>query len=505
MHNSNGNGKKYAVWYGERHSRIHYALERGATLNVIYAEVAEFALLSSILLEKGRRFLEAYHIVKADDFYSYVNMLIYGVMEILHEKGIDIDQYTVATELNNIGKLENVTQAYLDRLLSMEYGLATEGYAQQIKDASLRRTLLVQADDSKADALNPELDFTEISERVLRRAQMAIKKSHRYNDESTLAGLLPSYADNVKTRNQNPELSPYIPTGLTHLDGLIGGFCKQKLYVFAGATKMGKSSLLRRFAYSILKAKKRVLFLSLEMSVESIINQMVSMVSALLAREEYKAKKRIPSEAIEYGKMQDYQLQYFEEIVFQLLDMETSNQFIIEEFVSPTLAMLNNRVIQADLEGGIDALIIDYLAGGKIEPSGNQRSTDISHLKEMVGWADSVAKTLNIPVITATQLNKDGDRKGSAKGGNNRPNRTDIEGSGVFAQTAQVVGLLYREHVYKPQTSNPLFGELIIDSNRTGKTGIVNLHWDGETTCFSDWRTTDSKPQIKQTREEIEL
>ena len=490
MQNSN-NGKKYKVLYGERHPLIGRMVQNGANINALYAETAEFAILTSILIEGGQVFLKASSIIRADDFYSYRNFLIFGVMEILADKGQTIDFLTVKTELETRNLLSDVGIDYLDRIKNMEYGLAHETYAEQIRDISQRRSLIVNAENQKMDAFNLELSFDEIASRTLAGVNGLMHKFHRYNDQSTLAGLLPYYAQNVRERNQNPALSPYIPTGLTHLDDCIGGLQKGALYVWGGATKMGKSSLLRRIAYNLLRQDKRVLFISLEMSVEPIITQMVSMVSAILAREKSNASIRIEGKAIQQGKMSDYQLPYFDKIIEHLVGLQTSRQFMIEEFRAPTIAQLNTRITQLMLECPIDCLIVDYLGGGLITPSRpNGKSTDIDHMNEAVHWLDDIGKTNHFPTMTAVQLNRQADTRGNAKGQNPKPNRGDVLGSSVYAQTAEVLGFVYRDHVYNPKTANPAYAELIIDANRSGQTDTIPLHWDEKTTTFSDWHTT---------------
>jgi replicative DNA helicase len=129
-------------------------------------------------------------------------------------------------------------------------------------------------------------------------------------------------------------------------------------------------------------------------------------------------------------------------------------------------------------ERGLDMLIVDYLQlmrGRERYESRQQEISDISRsLKEL-------AKELNIPVIALSQLS----RAPEQRGGDHRPQLSDLRESGAIEQDADVVMFLFREEVYKRDDPD-LRGkaELILGKQRNGPTGTVRLHFIRDYTRF---------------------
>jgi replicative DNA helicase len=130
-------------------------------------------------------------------------------------------------------------------------------------------------------------------------------------------------------------------------------------------------------------------------------------------------------------------------------------------------------------EHGLDLLIIDYLQlmrGNGRYDSRQQEISDISRsLKEL-------AKELHVPVLALSQLS----RAPEQRGGDHRPQLSDLRESGAIEQDADVVTFLFREEVYKKDDPD-LEGkaELIIGKQRNGPTGTVDLNFIRQFTRFT--------------------
>ena len=103
-----------------------------------------------------------------------------------------------------------------------------------------------------------------------------------------------------------------------------------------------------------------------------------------------------------------------------------------------------------------------------------------------------LAKELNIPVITLSQLSRQSEQRADHK-----PQLSDLRDSGSIEQDADIVLFLYREGYYNDhseddETTDKNSGECIIAKNRHGETGSVALHWRGEFMRFTAKENIDA-------------
>lgn len=91
-----------------------------------------------------------------------------------------------------------------------------------------------------------------------------------------------------------------------------------------------------------------------------------------------------------------------------------------------------------------------------------------------------MAKDLNVPVITLSQLSR-----GTEQRTGHRPQLSDLRESGSIEQDADIVMFLYREDYYEQNGDNHNQATCIIGKNRHGSTEDVELHWDGPHTEFT--------------------
>jgi len=95
-----------------------------------------------------------------------------------------------------------------------------------------------------------------------------------------------------------------------------------------------------------------------------------------------------------------------------------------------------------------------------------------------------------VPVIAISQLS----RAPETRGGDRRPQLSDLRESGAIEQDADVVLFIYREEVYKPTDDNRGKAELIIAKQRNGPIGVVPLAFIKHYTKFEtradepEWR-----------------
>ena len=136
----------------------------------------------------------------------------------------------------------------------------------------------------------------------------------------------------------------------------------------------------------------------------------------------------------------------------------------------------------------IQMIIIDYLQlmtgnsdGGK--GAGNREQEIASISRALKG----IAKELNVPVLALSQLS----RSVETRGGDKKPQLSDLRESGSIEQDADMVVFLYRPEYYKiteDEMGNPTqgMGEVIIAKHRNGSLETVQLKFIGRFTKFAD-------------------
>jgi replicative DNA helicase len=163
-----------------------------------------------------------------------------------------------------------------------------------------------------------------------------------------------------------------------------------------------------------------------------------------------------------------------------------SDKVIAKAVVSKGKAVINVPEMKARAlrMKDIDCIVIDYLQ----LMSGTKRTDNrVNEVSEITRSLKMMAKDLNIPVVTCSQLSR-----GVAKNtGDHRPQMTDLRESGTIEQDADIVLMLHREDYYKnnpdeeADTESANIAEVIVGKNRHGSTETVKVAWNPEFTMFS--------------------
>lgn len=100
----------------------------------------------------------------------------------------------------------------------------------------------------------------------------------------------------------------------------------------------------------------------------------------------------------------------------------------------------------------------------------------------MISDLKTLARTMNIPVVCLAQLSRAVEERADK-----RPMPSDLRDSGEIEQEADVIMFLYRDAVYNDQ-ADPKSGEILIEANRHGPTGVIRCTFDGE---FMRWASSE--------------
>jgi replicative DNA helicase len=119
--------------------------------------------------------------------------------------------------------------------------------------------------------------------------------------------------------------------------------------------------------------------------------------------------------------------------------------------------------------------VIDYLQLMKAgEAAKDGRQVEVAAIS---GGLKKLAKDLDVPVLVLAQLNREVEKGESKKA---RPKLSNLRESGAIEQDADVVVFLHRNRDEAKESNLEankagVKSELIVEKNRNGKTGIVEL------------------------------
>lgn len=155
---------------------------------------------------------------------------------------------------------------------------------------------------------------------------------------------------------------------------------------------------------------------------------------------------------------------------------------VIDDTASLSLAALKSRIRRIANERNVGCILIDYL--GLIDKDTRFTSTAYA-VGEISRALKVMAKEMDIPVILLCQLNREVEGRED-----HRPQLADLRDSGSIEQDADVVMMIYREEVYRPEANNRGKAEILLRKVRQGETGTVPCTFSGEFQKFEEDAST---------------
>ena len=247
-----------------------------------------------------------------------------------------------------------------------------------LKEKAVYSTLLEVADD----ASKTEVDTSEILSKFEKACNITL---------GTDIGL--DYFNDIdKHINDLTTQDDTISSGWPWLDKkLDGGFLEQgrAIYVFAGETNVGKSIFLGIVAQNISNQGKTVLLISLEMSELVYAKRITTNLTQIPIRDLHSRTSDI------------------EESVRQYTQSNSKSRVIVKEFPPSTITCRHLKgYIKKVIDRGvkIDAIVLDYVNLLKSDTGTNS----YERIKYATEELRALSYVFSCPVITATQLNRQG-------------------------------------------------------------------------------------------------
>ncbi len=438
---------------------------------------AEKSLLGALLLS-GDNFATILETVQSEDFYDPRHARIYRGMEALFEHHRSIDLMTLTSELRNQKVLKDIGGApYLTDLSNfVPTSSHIETYAELVASAALRRRLIsagTQIVSSAYDSANRIEDLIGDAERNLFKVSDRSVKS----DYVALGDLLISAYDRIEELHKNKGTLRGLKTGFYDLDKKTAGFQNGDLIIIGARPAMGKTTFAQNLAYNVATGNgegKGVLFFSMEMAAQEIIDRIISDVSG------------VDNWKIRTGNLSDEDFTRVGDAMAEMSEVP----LYIDDTSSMTILELRNKVRRAAHDKNISMVIIDYLQ--LLQGSDRYAGNRVQEVTEISRGLKTLAREMNIPVIALAQLSR------SLAGRDDpRPQLTDLRESGSIEQDADLVMMLHRvdyyhnEEGYEPTNIT----ELILAKHRHGPVGKIELYFHPELLRFMSLDKSRDKEQ----------
>jgi replicative DNA helicase len=272
-----------------------------------------------------------------------------------------------------------------------------------------------------------------------------------------------------------------IKTGWKTIDKMTCGFQLGDVVILGGRPSMGKTTLAISLALTFRKNNRKIFFISLEVSDESIAMKVISNLAS--------ATKKDLLENIAGERVSEAQLNT---IASEL----NGKGFYIDDKPKLNESQICSRIKKMVKKNGVNVVFIDHL--GLIGFSKQNKSNNKNHeIDAIVREISATAKELGIVVIILSQLSRANEARV-----NKRPLLSDLRDSGTIEQNADIIMFVHREFYYlekmRPSGQTEFvewkqemvrcenLSELIVAKNRDGETGHIELFFDPKFSRFTE-------------------
>ena len=442
-----------------------YSLERGLPVSM----EAERSILGAILLDNSLYDQAAEHLTP-DDFSLDAHRRVYSRMRDLQESGRPVDMITLVEELDRRKEVEAIGGvAYLSSLIDgVPDRPSIEHYVRIVRNKALLRGLINLAQNAIAEAI----EHSDEAEEVLGRAEQAI---FQLSENRIGQGFLDipsiikgSFGSLEELLDRGQEITG-LATHYTLFDKLTSGLQPSDLIIIAARPSVGKTAFAMNIAENaaVLDGKVVGVF-SLEMSREALLMRMLA------------SHAQVDSQALRQGFRTKDDIRKLTRATEQL----SHSKLFIDDTPSISVSEMRAKARRLRQTEGLDLLIVDYLQLMSAVPIGGKRFENrTQEVSAISRGLKALAKELKVPVVALSQLS----RAPESRGGDHRPQLSDLRESGSIEQDADVVAFIFREEMYKKDDPDlDGIAELIVAKQRNGPTDMIKMAFVKRYTRFEN-------------------
>jgi replicative DNA helicase len=328
-------------------------------------------------------------------------------------------------------------------------------FSKAVLEAHHRRQLRFAGDRLIRDSAVSTLSVDQI----VANAEAGLTVEASKEEVQPCKSVVSRFIDSTQERFSRKGHLSGITSGFHRLDRMTDGFQFGELAIIAARPSIGKTAIAIAIARAAaIEHRVPTLFISLEMSDESIVRRMVSTVGS------------IPMQDIKTGDLDEGGMKAMASASAKVAGSPI--YFVSGSGVSG-IATITAVIRRAVRKWGVKLVLVDYLQKIHGSKAAEKKTYEIA---EVSGRLKAIASDTKTAVVALAQLNRENEKdKGRV------PRLTDLADSGQIERDADLVLLLNRER-------NQPNGEAIIAvaKQRDGECGLVPLWYEGPFCRFTD-------------------
>ncbi|HEV8601289.1 MAG TPA: replicative DNA helicase [Patescibacteria group bacterium] len=429
---------------------------------------AEQSVLGSLLLDRDA-VIKIADTLSSDDFYDDRHRIIYLAIIKLYDERSSIDILTVSNKLDEGSSLEKIGGiSYLTTLVNAVPSAAhIVHYANIVRRKGTLRRLISQATEIVSLGYQEDTDLETLLDQAEQKLFSVSQKYLKQNFVS-INEILHETFDRLDELHREKGKLRGLATGFTDMDNRLGGLQKSDLIILAARPSMGKTSLaLDVIRHAAIAQKRAVGIFSLEMSKDQLVDRLLA------------AEAEVDLWKMRTGRLNDVGPDNDFERIGHALGRLSEAPIYIDDSGSLNIMELRTKARRLQAEHNLELIVVDYLQ----LMEGRSQENRVQEVSEISRSLKALARELNVPVLALSQLS----RAVEQRGGDKKPQLSDLRESGSIEQDADVVMFIYRDEMYTGKDSRkPHIAEILIRKHRNGPTGEIELFFDAEKTSFKN-------------------
>ncbi len=430
-----------------------------------WSQEAEQAVLGAMILDQDAA-LRAAELVDHSMFYKEGHRRLFRAMVALSEQRVVIDHVTLRDELSRRNELEIVGgMEYLAEVVdSVATAANLEHHAKIVKEKNILRRLIEASTQTVSEAYEARLSTAELVDHAEARI-FRIAQERRADGFIRIKEMLWPTMERIESLQKSGKSVTGVPSGFADLDEMTSGFQKTELVIVAARPSMGKTAFCLNIATQAAVDGHGVAIFSLEMSKDSLVQRMLC------------AEARVDSQAVRRGMLKDRDFTN----LARAAGVMQQCPIWIDDTPAITLLEMRSKARRLKADSDLGLVIVDYLQLMRSPEYADNRVQEVSDISRSL---KALARELDVPVMALSQLS----RASEQRGGDRRPQLSDLRDSGAIEQDADVVIFIHRPEYYdREDESKKGVAEIILAKHRNGPTGDISLRFTREYTRFDNF------------------